>query len=255
MALHVKLTIGLAASAISALAGALTVSTYVAAQSPQQAVDETETLSIAVGGQIYDDWFVALEADEPKATHPSYPAAGRQKGAVTWRCKECHGWDYKGAAGAYSKGSHFTGINGIRNRAGGDLADVVRILRDRTHQYTEQMIPESAARKVALFVTRGQTDTDTYVDSATKKARGDAARGAPFFQTICAVCHGQDGKELNFGSDKTPEYVGTLARDNPWEGLHKILNGQPGAAMVSLRALNIQDIVDILAYAQTLPAK
>jgi thiosulfate dehydrogenase len=33
--------------------------------------------------------------DEPQGTHPSYPKAGKKTGAGTWRCKECHGWDYE----------------------------------------------------------------------------------------------------------------------------------------------------------------
>ena len=34
---------------------------------------------------------------------------------MTWRCKECHGWDYRGAPGAYSIGSDFTGIMDVRD--------------------------------------------------------------------------------------------------------------------------------------------
>ena len=44
-------------------------------------------------------------------------------------------------------------------------------------------------------------------------------------------------------------------RKNPWEALHKIRNGQPGQPMPVLRVLPLQDMVDILAYVQTLPAK
>ncbi len=35
--------------------------------------------------------------------------------------------------------------------------------------------------------------------------------------------------------------------------MHKILNGQPGADMPAMRALDMQISVDILAYLQTLP--
>ena len=56
----------------------------------------TEDWEIGFGGRLYDNWFEALATDEPEGTHPSYPAVGLQQGAATWRCKECHGWDYKG---------------------------------------------------------------------------------------------------------------------------------------------------------------
>jgi len=216
---------------------------------------ETEIYAISRGGQIYDNWFSALEADKPSTTHPSYPAAGKKSGDTTWRCKECHGWDYKGKDGAYSKGSHFTGIPGIRDWVGRDPAEVVPILRDNTHQYTAAIVSDSAAEKLALFVTRGQIDMDQYIDRQTKVARGDSARGARFYQTICAICHGFDGKDINFKDEAEPEYVGTVAQDNPWETLHKIRNGQPGVPMAAMTALSPQDQVDILAYTQGLPAK
>jgi thiosulfate dehydrogenase len=49
--------------------------------------------------------------------------------------------------------------------------------------------------------------------------------------------------------------VGTVGRKNPWEALHKIRFGQPGVGMVALTVLDIEDLVDILAYTQTLPVK
>jgi thiosulfate dehydrogenase len=64
---------------------------------------------------------------------------------------------------------------------------------------------------------------------------------------------------LNFGSDKEPEYVGTIAKENPQEFLHKIRMGQPGSEPPMPAALvlgwDIKQILDILAYAQTLPEK
>jgi len=217
--------------------------------------DETSIWSIARGGQLYDNWAAVLEEDLPNETHPAYPKAGKKKGADTWRCKECHGWDYKGAAGAYGSGSHFTGIKGLRDMVGMDPQAIHDIIMNDTHKYTEEMIPHNAMDKLALFVSLGQIDDDLYVDRETKKVRGFAQRGAPLFQTICAVCHGYDGKSMNFGDENEPEYVGTIARDNPWEFLHKARFGQPGVAMVGLIALPTQDLIDLLAYAQTLPEK
>jgi thiosulfate dehydrogenase len=109
--------------------------------------------------------------------------------------------------------------------------------------------------KLALFLSFGQINMDRYIDRSTKKAAGDIRRGAQFFQTICANCHGYDGRKINFKTEKKPEYVGTVARKNPWEALHKIRFGQPGVGMVSLSVLDVQQQVDILAYCQTLPLK
>ncbi len=224
-------------------------------QGSAQQASETEVFAISRGGQIYDNWMSALEADKPAETHPAYPAEGKQKGASTWRCKECHGWDYRGVDGAYGKGSHYAGIKGIRNWVGRNPQELEAVVRNDTHAYTKQMLSDSAVEKLGLFVTRGQIDMDQYIDRGTKKARGNVDQGARFYQTVCAICHGFDGKEINFHDVAKPEYVGTVAGDNPWETLHKIRNGQPGVAMVAMGALAIEDQVDILAYCQTLPAK
>ena len=226
--------------------------------SPAALADDamTDTWTISEGGKLYDACYKALYFDTKNLpTHPSYPTAGKQKGEATWRCKECHGWDYKGKDGAYSKGSHFTGIKGIRDFAGVSPERIAGILRDKTHAYTEAMIPNRAVTPLALFVSRGQTDVDKAIDRATKKAAGDPKRGARFFQTICAICHGSDGKQINFDKPESPEFIGTVANENPWETLHKIRNGQPGIPMPSLGVLDLKDQVDILSYAQTLPKK
>lgn len=225
---------------------------------------DTELFDIVLGGKIYDNWMNTLDEktlnsrqlDKKKFlnNHPAYPPTSRKKSFVTWRCKECHGWDYQGVDGAYRKGAHFTGIKGIYNMMGATPDKIITTIRDKNHKYTKKMIDDTQAKALALFVTRGLLDMNLYIDSASKKVRGEAARGYPFFQTICAVCHGLDGKEINFGSSYEPEFVGTVANHNPWEALHKIRNGHPGTDMVSMRALPIQTQVDILAFIQTLSA-
>ena len=74
--------------------------------------------------------------------------------------------------------------------------------------------------------------------------------GAALFANNCASCHGMDGK---MPEDMKP--MGALAKGNPWENLHKLLNGQPAEEMPALRALDIQVAVDILRYTQDLPEK
>lgn len=217
--------------------------------------DLTDVWDMARGGQLYDNWMAVLEADKPKGTHPAYPAAGKAKGAGTWRCKECHGWDYKGKDGAYSKGSHFTGIKGVRGVVGMEPEKIHDIIMNKQHGYTAQMISHSAMEKLAVFLSKGQIDLDRYVDRSTKVARGNPRRGAATFQTVCAVCHGFDGTDINFKAEPKKEYVGTVCAGNPWEGLHKIRFGQPGVPMVALITLDTDDLVDILAYCQTLPTK
>ena len=216
-------------------------------------IDPTEEWALSSGGRIYDTWWKALRTEEPKETHPAYPAAGKRQGAITWQCKECHGWDYKGVAGAYAKGSHFTGIKGVDKMGGTEPGKIAALLRAKPHGYTAQQIPDDVLGRLALFISKGQYDANAYIDPATKKAKGDVEHGRKLYQGVCAACHGFDGKLLNFGDAKTPEFIGTVAADNPWETLHKIRNGQPGVPMPAWRAFDIQYAVDVLAYSQTLP--
>jgi thiosulfate dehydrogenase len=209
---------------------------------------------ITRGGVLYDKWWAHLGKEAPKDTHPAYGKAGKKKGSSTWRCKECHGWDYKGARGAYRKGSHYSGIGGIRNMTHAPLDSVVATLKDNTHGFGK-LIPDKELMNLAHFVSHGQIDMDKYIDRASKKAKGDAANGERIYQTTCARCHGSDGKLINFKTPPKVEYIGTVAQANPWETLHKLRMGQPGVPMISMLAFDIQDHVDILAYTQTLPAK
>lgn len=209
---------------------------------------------LAAGGRIYDNWWEALDRPEPTSTNPAYPATSRQKGADTWRCKECHGWDYRGKDGVYRKGSHHTGIKGIDGAAGRSVEEIAKILRNADHPYTPGMIGDDEIRRVALFVSKGQVDMSRWIDLETRKIKaGDVERGKAIFQTVCANCHGFDGKLLDWGENGEHAYVGTEAVEVPDEVLNKILNSHPGVLMVNLRAFPLEDAAAVLAYTATLP--
>ncbi|MBU1211410.1 MAG: c-type cytochrome [Alphaproteobacteria bacterium] len=216
---------------------------------------ESDSWLLAAGGRIYDNWWHALDREKPTSMHPAYPATGKQSGANTWRCKECHGWDYRGRDGKYASGSHFTGIKGIEAAKGDDPAAIAKMLRGAPHGYPATMITDKELARVAAFVSRGQDETAKFVDVKTGNVKGDVKHGEAIFQTTCAACHGFDGRLLNRGDKDAPAYVGTDANAAPDEVLHKIRNSHPGAAMISLRAFPIEDAADVLAYAKTLPQK
>ena len=200
--------------------------------------------SIARGGRLYDEWFKETKAAEPAAGHPAYVnKGGEYDNAASWRCKECHGWDYKGKDGAYGKGKHMTGVIGIKGAEGKDPAAIAAMLRAEPHGYTEAMLGQADLDALALFVSKGQIDMDKFIDPATGKPMGDAAKGEVYFNTICAGCHGQDGKKI--------KDLSIAKFDNPPEGVHKVLNGAAGEAMPALRALDHQVASDIVAYIVT----
>jgi thiosulfate dehydrogenase len=224
--------------AIVFLCGALYAGSYSIEDSKQ----------ISVGGQLYDNWYGLKGVEAPEGTNPAY--TGKKTGATTWRCKECHGWDLKGAAGGYSSGSHFTGIKGITAYRDANLKDIVAILKDDIHQYGTLM-SDAELTAIATFVSKAQIDTP-FIDMKTKRVTGDAIAGGVVFQATCAKCHGLDGKLMNFKKLPKEVFIGDAVRGNPQEATHKVRFGHPGTDMTSFFVFKDSLIADILAYAQDL---
>jgi thiosulfate dehydrogenase len=210
------------------------------------------------GGLLYDKWWNALGVDAPDSDHPlwSTQSTNTRSGADTWRCKECHGWDYMGVDGAYGGGSHMTGFTGVYGAAGLSAEELTAWLDGSTkteHDFSAYLDADAIAALVA-FLQKGTVDMSTYINYDDKTAIGDADVGQTLYDGTCAACHGSDGTMLNFGDAADPEYLGDLGRGNPWETLHKAAFGHPGSMMPS--GLNLgwtwQDLADVLAYVQAL---
>lgn len=202
--------------------------------------------SITNGGRLYDDWQGAT-GNKQALPHPAYPPKAYYASvpSVTWRCKECHGPDYKGNQGQYAIGTHATGIKGIRSMVGADPDQIMGILRNKTHLFGAVMKYRDL-QDLANFVSGGQVDMDAVIDPKTRLARGDAKRGEAFYQTICVGCHGREGRFV------AKRFLGSRARMDPWESLHSMLNGHPDDNMPALRELDQKVVTDILSYVQSL---
>ncbi|MFQ5415019.1 MAG: c-type cytochrome, partial [Phycisphaerae bacterium] len=187
--------------------------------------------------------------------------------SATWRCKECHGWDYLGDVGQYGPGSpHHTGFGGV---LGSTLTEneLLQLLTEppsngggpgvlNGHDYGATGLSTQDLADVIAFVLggAGAIDDGPFVDPVTGVFSGDAAQGEVNYTTTgsCVLCHGADGTAINFSGDcLNPEYVGTVASLNPWEMLHKVRFGQPGTPMPSWAATGTtQGAADIGLYAQ-----
>ena len=191
------------------------------AENNTSSINTKKADAIAEGGRIYDKWWKELKLEKPTSTHPSYPASGKKQGAASWRCKECHGWDYKGNKGAYSKGSHKTGIKGIRNAVTMSNKEIVAILKNKMHGY-DKVMPEAALIQLTNFIKNGQVDIAPFLDKKTLLVNGNIKRGEIFFNNTCKECHGSDGRNINFKTASNPEFIGTVATENPVETIHKL---------------------------------
>ncbi len=210
-----------------------------------------------LGGLLYDHWIKVLDVDTPAGDQPLWASqtSNTRTGSDTWRCKECHGWDYLGVDGRYASGSHQTGFAGIFSSKDKTAEELTSALKGEIHDYSAYLDDGQIAALVA-FMQQVQ-DTSPYINS-DKTINGDEAKGMTLYNSTCASCHGEDGALIDFDDGEGKEFVGTLALDNPWEIIHKVAYGQPSAeampAGIDL-GWSWQDIADVLKYLQTLPAE
>lgn len=206
------------------------------------------------GGRLYDNWWVENDSPAPVDDHPLWAyrpdqTSNSATGDTTWSCRECHGWDYKGVDGQYASGPHRTGFPGTLGTTL-DAAELFDLLKQPSsngggpgvlngHDFGT-VLPDARINDLIAFLLVGAIDSATYIDDGSGNFNGNPATGQQYYTTApspaCIVCHGPDGANINFGSPTNPEYVGTIAVENPWELLHKIRFGQPGAPMPSWMA-------------------
>jgi mono/diheme cytochrome c family protein len=210
------------------------------------------------GGALYDAWWEVLGVDAPAADHPLWAsrpdaASNTRTGADTWRCKECHGWDYQGKDGAYGSGGHRTGIVGVLGTTMTPSELLVLLSDPNGHAYATVLNAQDLA-DLALFVAEWTIDTSEYIGESGAFI-GDTAVGEQAFASVCAACHGAQGLNTTVvgGDPGFEDFPGLIADDNPPEFLHKIRFGQPGTAMPP-QARSMPDVLgDLGAFAQTLP--
>jgi len=210
-----------------------------------------EGADVVRGGLLYDNWWKINGESEPSENYARYPDTSSQSGSGTWRCKECHGWDYKGNEGAYEIGSsHYTDIEGLYQVKNRPMAYIYGAIVD----HNIPSLSEPDIWDLTKFLKEGTVDMNKYIvfsGAQSKSATGDADNGRTLYENSggCLKCHGADGNKIAAVS------VGAIANSNPWETLHKIRFGNSGTKMPAMisKGLSFQEQLDILTYAQTLP--
>jgi hypothetical protein len=213
------------------------------------------------GAQLYDKWYAVLGVNPPTGNMPiwSRQTTNTRSGADTWRCNECHGWDYRGAQGEYQTGSHYTGFPDLLTLVEGlTVDDIVNHLKgslDPAHNFSAYL-DDTSMIQLADFLKFGIIDDGTYIDTVSLRViNPDFGHGQQLYSSTCQQCHGEDGKEIVFRIEGIDEYLGSIANRDPWRFLHRTRFGVAGTDMPVGISLGWQpeDGRDVLAYAQTLP--
>lgn len=204
----------------------------VVAKAGAQGISQQE--DIIRGAILYDNWFAALGVDAPPGDMPiwSRQSTNTRSGPNTWRCVECHGWDYRGAQGAYASGSHYTGFPDVmfltQQMTEADIVAHLKGAKDPAHDFSPYL-DETSIRQLAAFLKRGLIDDSLYIDAVSLKViGGDVDHGQRLYQSVCAACHGEDGTKIVFRSEGVNEYLGTVAARDPWRFLHRTRFGVAG---------------------------
>lgn len=222
--------------------------------------DRPAIAAIVRGGRLYNAWFTELGHVVPDGWHPAWPAERRASDAAasegdvglraaqsrSWRCSACHGWDYRGRDGL-ALGSPPAPFSSLKRMAGADPDVIAAAITDETHGYGRYLSPRDIS-DLALFVSQGQIDMAPRIHPDTGHFLADAAAYEGHYHTICATCHGADGRAV-----RTMPPLGRAVTEQPQRALHSVFNGHPGEAMPPLRALGLDITTGILAFAETLP--
>ena len=220
-----------------------------------------QTPNVVTGAQLYDKWYAALGVQAPEGNMPiwSRQSTNSRSGAETWRCAECHGWDYRGVDGAYAAGSHKTGFPSLvivtANLSQEEIVAHLKGANDSQHDFSAYL-DDASMQKLAVFLKEGLVDDSQYIDSASLNViGGDVEHGKSLFDATCAKCHGADGAKIVFRGEGVDEYLGDVAQRDPYRFLHRTRFGVAGTEMPVGFSLGWTpaDGRDVLAYAQSLP--
>lgn len=220
------------------------------------------TDDVTIGAQLYDNWYALLQVEPPSANMPIWErqTTNTRSGPDTWRCSECHGWDYKGSEGIYGSGSHATGFPNVMKLAVGmteaELVDHLKGSKDVSHDFSKYL-KDADLEKLAKFLKEGVQDSSGSIDAITLKvSSGNPENGKKLYELNCSKCHGTDGKLIVFRAEGLNEYLGSIANRDPYRFMHRTRFGVSAAKDMPVGkelGWKATDSVDVLAYAQSLP--
>lgn len=212
------------------------------------------------GGRLYVAWDKLVSDTIPKRINPLWPANTNYTVPAenTWRCVNCHSWDYTGSSSATQstlfRNMDFPSLFNMMGKAPEDILPWLNGEADSQHDFSAYLSQQDM-HDLSAFLSMGLVTPDLIANTETRTVSGTLSVGEESYNEFCSSCHGMEGEKLNFGTTQTPIFMGDLALENPWRIAHTIRYGHLTAHIPAAESLGLafSQQIDILAYAQTLP--
>lgn len=212
------------------------------------------------GGRLYAAWDNLAGTDLPQDFHPLWPVntAGAFPVRFTWRCVNCHGWDYMGSHSrnflTALRVMQYPDMFGMVNQPAEDILPLLTGKITSEHDFSAYL-DEQDLLDLSAFLSSGLTLPDLVADWETFQVQGTLQTGEQYFGQFCASCHGFEGEKINLNTAQNPLFLGDMAWTNPWRIAHIIRFGHLNTRVPPAEMLQISfsQQIDILAYTQTLP--
>jgi thiosulfate dehydrogenase len=228
---------------------------------PVPAAQTNAESSALRGGRLYVAWDqVTNLSSGVEGINPLWPESTPDQvpDVLTWRCVNCHGWDYKGSDGKTLRPVlRAEGYPGLFNFTAAPADDILPTLNgylDPGHDFSDYLSDEDM-QDLAAFISSGLVVPELIADMESFQVQGVAGAGQQGFDEFCRSCHGAEGEKINLTTVENPTYLGDVAWANPWRMAHTIRYGHVSAQVPAADQLGIpfSQQIDIAAFTQTLP--
>ena len=243
-----------------ALLGLMVLSALAPSNSSSTTEPQTQPPNLIRGGQLYIAWDQLIPPEEIPPQHPLWPkeASSQVPPVLTWRCVNCHGWDYSGSTGKTLSGAYRSmGYPGLFRLTSASLEEITPWLNGleyTEHDFTNYLSGQDLIN-LAAFISSGLVAPELIADPETYIVQGTLEVGDTVYEEYCSSCHGLEGERINLGTVTRPTFLGDLAWTNPWRMAHTIRYGHLTTRLPSASdlGLSFSQQLDIIAFTQTLP--
>ncbi len=212
------------------------------------------------GGKLYVAWDMAYDKNLPQTRNPLWPenTASRVPNVLTWRCVNCHSWDYRGSSSNTQsflfKNLDIPGLFGMMEKTQSEIIPWLTGENNPNHDFSAYLT-EKDLNDLSAFLSTGLVTPNLIANVETNQAFGNLQVGEDSYVEFCSSCHGMEGEKINYGTTEVPTFMGDMAMTNPWRVAHIVRYGHLAANVPPAEALGLpfSQQIDIIAYTQTLP--